>query len=100
MNSEQIRELRAAMEIVKEPLAKARALGNYRTGRYQVTWSLPFRSTPNLDHIRAVTNLVWHDVRLRAQDGDIEGALTSVIGILGVARSFGDEPAMLSQIVH
>jgi hypothetical protein len=100
MSPEQTRELRAALEMIKEPLRQAHALGNYRIGRHQVTWSLPFTSMPHYDHCRAVTNLLWHDTRLRAQDGDIEGALTSVLGILGVAKSFGDEPAMISQIVR
>jgi hypothetical protein len=100
MSPEQTRELRAALEIIKESLVKARALGKYRGGRFQIAWSLPSTSTPHLDHCRAVTNLLWHDARLRAQDGDIDGALVSVLGILGVARSFGDEPSMISQIVR
>jgi len=102
MNVEQTRELRAAMEMVKEPLAKARSLTNYRAGRYPIQWSVDYLSTkvPWLNDCRAVTNLLWLDARLRAQDGDTEGASISVLSILMVAKSFGDEPNLLSQIVR
>jgi hypothetical protein len=102
MNSEQTRELRAAMEIVREPLAKARTLANYRAGRYPIKWSLDYFSTkiPWGNYYRTVTNLLWFDARLRAQDGDIEASLISVLSILSVAKSFGDEPIELSQVVR
>jgi hypothetical protein len=102
MNSEQIRELRAAMELVKEPLAQARSLSNFRAGRYRVNWSQDYESTPTPwgNYCRSLTNLLGYDARLRAQDGDIDGALISVLAILSVARSFGDEPIMISQIVR
>jgi len=98
MSPEQTRELRAALEIGKEFLAQARALGHYRIGRHHITWSLPFNSPPSFDLPSAVSNLLWYDARVRAQDGDIEGALTSVLCILSVARSYGDEPGEISQI--
>lgn len=60
MNADQTSELRAAVEMVKEPLAKARSLANYRAGRFRVNWSLDYFSTtiPWGDECRAVTNLL------------------------------------------
>jgi hypothetical protein len=102
MNAEQTRELRAAMEMVKEPLAKARSLANYRNGRYPIKWSPDYLSTriPGGDDSRRVTNLLSQDARLKVQDGDVDGALTSIESILSVASSFSDEPIQLSQIVR
>ena len=40
------------------------------------------------------------DSALRAQDGDIDGALDSARAILSVARSIGDEPFQISAIVR
>jgi hypothetical protein len=90
------------MEMVKEPLAKAHTLGNYRAGRYPIKWSLDYFSTPTPggNDTGAVTHLLWLDARLRAQDGDVDGALSSVLCILGVAKSIGDEPLELSQIIR
>jgi hypothetical protein len=101
LNPDQTRVLRAEMDSVKEPLAKARALVNLRAGRYPVKWSLDYVSTlqPCQDS-RTVMTLLLFDARLRAQDGDIEGALTSVLAILGAARSIGDEPYTISQLVR
>jgi hypothetical protein len=45
-------------------------------------------------------NLLSLDARLRAQDGDIDGALTSGLCILSAGRSIGDEPTLLSQLVR
>jgi hypothetical protein len=101
MSPEQTRELRAALEKVKEPLAKARALPSYRAGRYQVTWSLDFVSTRiTCQDAEWVTKLLCHDARLRAQNADIEGAFISVQGILSIVRSIGDEPYAISQIIR
>jgi hypothetical protein len=102
LNANQTQELRAAMEMVKGPLAKARTLMNFHAGRYAIQWSPDYFSTKLrwLDDCRGVTNLLWLDARLRAQDDDIEGALISILSILSVAKSFGDVPNLLSQIVR
>jgi hypothetical protein len=101
LNSEQTRLLRAEMEIAKEPLAKARKLQNLHSGRYPVNWALDFMSTRlSCQDSRTAMNLLWHDARLRAQEDDIDGALTSVLSILSASRAIGDEPCLVSQLVR
>src|SRR5262249_22208682 len=102
LNTEQTRQLREDMEKVKEPLAKARALLNYRNGRYRVNWALDYDNSTLLPchDSRTSFNLLWHDALLRTQDGDFDGALTSVLSILAAARSIGNEPCMISQLVR
>jgi hypothetical protein len=101
LSPDQIRQLRLEMESVKEPLAKARALVNYRSGRFTIKWPLDYTSTIlSCQDCRNVMNLLSHDAQLRAQDGDIDGALISVLCILSTGRSIGDEPTLISQLVR
>jgi hypothetical protein len=101
LNPEQTRQLRAELEKMKEPLAKAHALAHYRGGRYPVKWSPdPNRIPMDCQDTRDVTTLLQDDARVRAQGGDVEGALVCVSCILSVARSIGDEPHVISQLVR
>jgi hypothetical protein len=101
LSPDQTRQLRLEMESVKEPLAKARALVNFRRGRFTVNWSVDYISTVvPCQYCRTVMDLLSLDARLRAQDGDIEGALTSVLCIVSTGGSIGDEPTLLSQLVR
>src|SRR5216683_4489956 len=101
LSPDQIRQLRLEMENVKEPLGKARALLNFRNGRFTINWLLDYTSTllPCQD-CRIVMNFLSLDARLRAQDDDIDGALISVLCILSTGRSIGDEPTLISQFVR
>lgn len=101
LNTNQTSQLRAEMKTVMEPLALARQLANYGAGRYAVNWSMDYMSTRLLCHdCRTVFELLSLDARLRAQDGDIDGALISALGILSAGRSIGDEPTLLSQLIR
>ena len=44
--------------------------------------------------------LLVADAAIRAHDGDCDGALDSCRAILGTARSIGDEPFLISQLVR
>jgi len=99
----------ATADVVRDELAAhadavdlARTVAGYDRGRHEV--EIP----PNLFDIhtretyeaRAVGRLLAADAAIRAQDGDVDGALESCRAILGVGRSIGDEPNMLSTLVR
>jgi hypothetical protein len=101
LNGEIHQELKSELQKVPAALAEARSLANFPTGRYQVNWRLDYLFTqlPCQD-ARPVVNLVWLDATLRAQEGDLDGAIASDLAILNAGRSMGDEPCLISQLVR
>ena len=94
--------LRVEEAELRPMLARARELERYPTGRYSLTHAhnpleTPF---PHLLEIRQAARLLSFDGHVRALTGDIDGALASARAILGVARSIGDEPSTVSQLVR
>ena len=49
---------------------------------------------------RKLARLLQLDVQRRIQQGDRDGAVTSVIAIVNVARSLGNAPFLISQVVR
>src|SRR5207253_2174575 len=49
---------------------------------------------------RSIANLLGHDVDLRAQEGDADGALVSCRAFLNAGRAIGDEPQFQSQLLR
>ena len=96
------RALRADLTRAAPALAAARRLAGMPRGRYAVTWSADGIGTPmrHLEQIPRVAGLLRLDAVLRAQDGDVDGALASSRGALNTGRSVGDEPAVVSQSVR
>jgi hypothetical protein len=80
-----------------DPMNRSRFKTSY------VPVSIPFRLDTLLPETQA-TQLVGRflavDSAIRAQDGDFDGALESCRAILGAARSIGDEPVFISQLVR
>lgn len=94
-------ELRAKLREIDPLPLNARSLAKLQAGRFPIAWSKDFLSTPiQCQDARLVANLLRFDAILRAQEGDIEGALISSEGILGSARSIGDEPVIVSQLIR
>jgi len=91
----ELRGLDAALQDVRQ-------LPDLPHGRFPIVWSADFVSTP-LDHLpqtRAVAALLELQATRRAQDGDINGSLRSLRGIIHVGRSLADEPTVLSQLAR
>jgi hypothetical protein len=102
LNEEQTAALRTELKRAAAALAEARKLKDYPEGRYPITYSADFVTTP-LPHVqeaRMVVYLLQFDVLLRAQEGDADGALESCRAILNCGRSVGDEPLSISQLVR
>jgi hypothetical protein len=70
-----------------DALAAARKVANKPRGRYS-------NSTIRFDTYR-IGHLLAYDVLLRAQDKDMDEALTSCRAVLNCGRSIGDEPELL-----
>lgn len=83
-------------------LARARDLEKIQAGRYEITLGRnPLALLlPHIQDARTVAMLLQFDALARAAAGDIDGALGSARAILGVARSIGDEPLAISQLVR
>jgi hypothetical protein len=83
-------------------LAEARKLKDFPRGRHAIQYSKDFVST-NLEkqqHIRTVAQLLEYDVLLLAEANDGDAAADSCRAMLNAARSLGDEPLLLSQLVR
>jgi hypothetical protein len=85
---------------VEEAVSKARLLPEAEEGRYDFfpgeVAIAPDR--PHIEAARRVSRLLYLDTIRLAEAGKIDDALSSARGILGVARSVGDEPCELSQL--
>jgi hypothetical protein len=93
------REVRSGLQKVVPALTAARRLAKMPHGRYPVKWSADGLGTlmPHLEQVHRVALLLRLDAALRANDGDMDGALTSCWAMLNTGRSLGDEPALVSQ---
>jgi hypothetical protein len=80
----------------------ARRLADRPRGRYDIVWTKDLVGTlvPHVQQVREVTQLLALDARLRALDGDTEGALRSCRAALNAGRSLGDEPLPISQLIR
>ncbi len=102
LNEPQINALRAELKRAEPALAKARKLASMPNGRYAIAWSRDYIGTllPQVQDARGICNLLAYDAVLKAQDGDLDGALTSCRAALNVARSMGDMPTLIGQLVR
>jgi hypothetical protein len=98
----QIKALRAELEKAAAAVAEGRKVADLPQGRYSIAWSPDCLSTlvPHLDVIRNVARALEYDILLRAQEGDLDGALLSCRAVLNTGRSLGDEPLLISQLVR
>jgi hypothetical protein len=96
------RALDRALQPVEGAVPMARSLAGADEGRYDFSFG-EVAIAPTLPHIEAarrVARLLSLDSARLADAGKIDEALTSARGIIGVARSVGDEPVDLSQHVR
>jgi ABC-type transport system involved in multi-copper enzyme maturation permease subunit len=102
LNEAQTKFLIQLLAKVPQPLDEARKLADMPRGRHPLVMSKD-DFWPLLDSTqktREMANFLGYDVWLRAQQGDIDGALASCRGILNAERSIGDEPTLISMLVR
>ena len=97
-----VQALRDGLAPLAGPVAQARTLAEGRIGRHavQVTANpieIPLKET---QAAREVARLLAADSAVLAHEGKIDEALGSASAILGVGRSIGDEPFLISGLVR
>ncbi len=94
--------LRAELKARESALTLARTVAGYERGRHELVLAPIVTETSLLEtqEARRVARLLAADAALRAEDGDVDGALESCRAILTTARSIGDEPTLFSALVR
>ncbi|MCI0684278.1 MAG: hypothetical protein L0Y71_19380 [Gemmataceae bacterium] len=102
LNALQIQLLRDAYEKMEDALAEARKLKDMPKGRFPIRYAEDFFSTILADqqNARRVFEMLQHDAWMRAQNGDLDGAVESCRAGLNAARSLGDEPLLISFLIR
>jgi hypothetical protein len=95
-------DVRAVLDKHRPAVRIARSLARSPRGSYPIRWTEDALSTliPHLDNVRSVNRLLVWDAMLRAHDNDLNEAWASSQAALNTARSIGDEPIMISQLVR
>jgi hypothetical protein len=80
----------------------ARRVAKMPRGRYDIVWAKDGLGTllPHVQEARTIAGLLAWEAVLRADRGDIAGAMVSVQAALNTGRSIGDEPTAISQLVR
>jgi len=83
-------------------LIEVRRLAEMPEGRFRLIHSINYLKTPldHAQHSRNLAHLLRMDAYSRAREGDIDGALASSRALLGLARSLGIEPILMTQLVR
>jgi hypothetical protein len=102
LNEQQLTALRAELAKAAKALPEARKLANMPRGRYPIEWAPDFYTTrfDQLQEARPVATLLQMDAWLCAQEGDADGAIRSVQGVLNTGRSIGDAPTAITQLMR
>jgi hypothetical protein len=93
--------LRADLKRIAPQVKFALGLAEMRDGRFPLTIAPDGVSTLiNSQAARQTANLLQQEMVLRLRDGDIEGACVAARAMLVAARSVGDEPFTVSQLIR
>jgi hypothetical protein len=102
LTPDQAQELREALMPLAEARVEALVLKDFPEGRHRIAYAPDFISTllPHVQNTREVMRLLQHDVVLRAEEEDYAAAVAACQALLNTARSLGDEPITISQLVR
>lgn len=94
--------LRAELERLGPALPLARTLADRPRGHFSIQHARNPLMTPlpQTAGTRTVAYLLCADARLRAEEGDLDGALASCLAAAHCGRAMWDEPASISQYVR
>ena len=102
VDPEQLARLRQRLDAIRPALEEAEALRAMPSGRFPVTYA-PNPLNTRLDgeqKTREVCHLLQLDAMAEAESGDPHAALESCRASLNAARSIGDEPTAISQLIR
>jgi ABC-type transport system involved in multi-copper enzyme maturation permease subunit len=103
LSAKQLDALRTGLETVGAALVEARRLADMPRGRFPTVFregGLWYSRYPHAQEARLIAKLLGYDVHLRAQEGDVDGALVSCRALLNTGRAIGDEPLHWSQLLR
>jgi hypothetical protein len=94
--------VRAELERAADALREARKLVDQPRGRYPIVYTQDWIGTllTGIQDTRETAYLLSIDALSRSQDGDLDGALVSCRALVNAARSIGDEPGLIPQLVR
>jgi hypothetical protein len=96
-----LRRLQASLAQVEPARIEARRLIGMTRGRFPLDWPENVYETKlQSPAARSAATLLRCEATLAAQEGDADGALAFVRGMVGTARSVGDEPLLLSALLR
>lgn len=101
LTPQQLEQLRRDVQSVAAALAIAHQLDQRTQGRYPVVFDENIISTglPFVTGTRGVVNALATEAALKAQEGDVDGALASCGTALRAARTLRDMPMLISYLV-
>jgi hypothetical protein len=101
LSKEQADYLEGRFQLLQKGTAEARKLMDMPDGRFPIKHAVDGISTMlGCQDARDVCQLLLWDAARRAYLGDMDGALESCLALLQAARSVGDEPYEMSQMVR
>ncbi|HEX5270127.1 MAG TPA: hypothetical protein VFW33_06570, partial [Gemmataceae bacterium] len=102
LSDEELCEVSAELDRAADALEEARKLAGMPRGRFNITYSKDFISTllPNIQDARGVAYVLQYDAMFRAMMGDFDTALRDCLALVNCARSVGDEPMLIPQLVR
>jgi hypothetical protein len=102
LDEESTEALRSEIQKYSESVQIARTVAGFARGRHELKLKPALIDTllAETEDARAVARLLAADAAVRAEDGDLDGALDTCRAIIGVSRSIGDEPFLISQLVR
>lgn len=103
LNDPQIAVLREALTKHAEAVELGRTLKDFESeGRFALTIDPDFIGilVEPVQRCRDVVCLLQGDAMLRAEDGDVVGALQSCRALLGAARAVGEEPFLIAALIR
>jgi hypothetical protein len=96
-----LQDLKKGLEAAEPALVEARKLPSLNYGRFPLQWSKDVITTLlNSQDARTAAALMRHQAVLLGQQGEIDKALETTRGCLVAARSVGDEPTLISQLIR
>jgi hypothetical protein len=93
---------RQSLQTLDQAVGRARSLCSMTRGRYPLVYARNPWSTllgPE-QRSREVVTLLFMDAITRSEESDAHGAVTSLCAALNAARSIGDEPVAISQLIR
>jgi hypothetical protein len=102
LSPDQFALLRTGLMEVDPALQEARKLAGRSAGRHRITYLRNIFGIllPGQGEVWRISRLLEYEAMRQSQVGDMKGALTSCRAALNAARSIGDEPAIVSQLIR